>query len=1244
MEKNENAELSEHRLAIVEALNKTLEIFSVNEESTFEEVMTNGMQPFACAVGLDRVVFYKLVTYEGGKRLGQIYQWDRLQGGLIPLIEEMKVLPNHPVINKWISITSNNGSIRLRESDYKEDEAALMQAYGIKSILMLPIFTHGKFWGVINFEDHTNDRYFDGNCADLLYSAARIFSNSIIREEMRNRAKMEAALNKAAVMFLSQNEETFGTIMTDGVKEITNAFNLDRLSIWRNVPKPDGLHAKQIYRWDRESGGTTIPRKGLEDVAYSESVPRWENLLASDKTINSPVRLLPEAAFLKQYECVSILVTPIFINNIFWGLAFLEDRRNERFFEDDDIEMMRSAAFLCANTILRADMEQEIADVNKYNSDLLDSLPLGFTIFDENCRVIGCNSTLAQLLKTTKEYYIDHFFEFMPEYQSDGEKSIDKALELIKRTLNGEKLIFEWILCMSTGEPVHSEITLVRAMYKDKYVALGYQYNLETRKRREMELAHARELIDIQLAKLNMVVKATKIGLWDMEVRQDDPVNPSNPFMWSDEFRHMLGYTDENDFPNRLDSWSNLLHPQDKQKTVDAFARHMLDKTGKTPYDVEYRLMRKTGEYAYYRASGESIRDKDGNAIRVAGALMDITETKNTLIEKEMQMEAAEAANRAKSTFLANMSHELRTPLNVVIGLTNLLLEDEDTLDRHITENLIKISNAGSTLLNIVNDILDFSKIESGRLTLSPVEHYVASLVNDVITLTITRLGEKPIEFHLDIPDDLPNKLYGDDIRVKQVLTNLLTNAIKYTREGSIDLIIRCTREDDIIWLDAAVKDTGMGIPQNDLNSLFQDYYQVDSMANRRIEGTGLGLPITKSLVEMMDGEIKVESEYGKGSTFSFRIKQGYVDDAVFGADVSDKLRHFCFIDDKRVTNQKLVRDDLSYARVLVVDDMRTNLDVASGLLCKYHMQVDCLTDGHAAIERIREGTPVYNAIFMDHMMPGMDGIETADRIRALGTEYAKNIPIIALTANAIQGTDKMFYEHNFQAFVTKPIDVIELDAALRKWVRDDTRHNAQVSTESSSENENMKIEIPGVDTKKGLSLYVGDTDIYLPLLHSYAANTPIVLEKLRAVSAENLSDYVIAVHGLKGTSAGIGAETIREAALELENLSRAGDLQGVLAKNGKLISETEIIVDNIKSWLEKNDVRETKPRLKAPDRELLARLKQYCESYDVDGIDDVMSKLESCEYDEDADLITWIREKINISKMGEVIKRLEAI
>jgi len=680
-----------------------------------------------------------------------------------------------------------------------------------------------------------------------------------------------------------------------------------------------------------------------------------------------------------------------------------------------------------------------------------------------------------------------------------------------------------------------------------------------------------------------------------------------------------------------------LFSPEETEK-INCIERIVIDEDRILSYEQKY-IMPLTGKEHFFETVKAPIR-QDGVVVGIIAIIRDITQRKT--MEEEVL-----AASRAKSAFLANMSHEIRTPLNVVIGLTDLLMEDEAHLTKHVSDNLLKINSAGSTLLSLVNDILDFSKIESGKLTLSPVEYYTSSLINDVITLVIARLEEKPIKFHLDINDDLPNKLYGDDLRVKQILTNLLTNSVKYTHEGSIELGVRCTREDNTVWMGITVSDTGIGIREENLKELFLDYYQVDSKANRNIEGTGLGLPITKRLVDMMDGEINVESEYGKGTTFSLRFRQGFVDDAILGPEVSDKLRNFCFTEDIRVINKKLVRLNLSYARVLVVDDMETNLDVASGILGNYKIQIDCLTNGPAAIERIREGTPVYNAVFMDHMMPGMDGIETAERIRALGTAYAKKIPIIALTANAIQGTEEMFYGHGFQAFISKPIDIMGMDTVIRKWVRDDKHEDVPIIDEPSAfdlQIENMAIEIPGVDTKKGLSLYAGARKVYLPLLRSYTANTPEVLDKLRIVSAETLPDYVVTVHGLKGTSGSIGAEVLRETALNLEMLSRAGDLQGVLALNGKLIADAETLVANIKAWLRENDIHKAKPRLKAPDKELLAMLLQSCDNYDIEGIDKAMSGLESADYEEGADLVEWLKKKIGISKISEVTERLKSL
>jgi signal transduction histidine kinase len=422
----------------------------------------------------------------------------------------------------------------------------------------------------------------------------------------------------------------------------------------------------------------------------------------------------------------------------------------------------------------------------------------------------------------------------------------------------------------------------------------------------------------------------------------------------------------------------------------------------------------------------------------VAAYFRDLSEQK-AMVQLAKQQAEAEAANRAKSSFLANMSHEMRTPMNVIVGLTDLMLEEND-IPANAKEALEKINTAGDTLMSLINDVLDISKIESGKMELAPIEYDVSNLLSDIISLNMVRIGEKLIAFKLEPGENIPSRLFGDDIRIKQILNNLLSNAFKYTKVGFVTLGVNCQRENDTVWVSFRISDTGRGIRKEDIGKLFSDYNQVDTSANRKIEGTGLGLSITRKFVELMDGQISVESEYGKGTTFHVRIPQGFVSDAVIEEKTILNLRSLRHSDKKTHRQEKFVRPDLSYARVLVVDDFPTNLDVAAGMLHKYKMQVDCVENGKDAVERIVNGQPVYDAIFMDHMMPGMDGIEATKMIRSQGTKYAENIPVIALTANAVAGNEQMFLSNGFNAFLPKPFNVMSLDTVIQRWVRDRSR------------------------------------------------------------------------------------------------------------------------------------------------------------------------------------------------------------
>jgi signal transduction histidine kinase/CheY-like chemotaxis protein len=629
----------------------------------------------------------------------------------------------------------------------------------------------------------------------------------------------------------------------------------------------------------------------------------------------------------------------------------------------------------------------------------------------------------------------------------------------------------------------------------------------------------------------------------------------------------------------------------------------------------------------------------------------------------------AESASEAKSHFLANMSHEMRTPLNAIIGFAELELgkeKDEAGISYPVEtrESLEKIYGSGVTLLGLINDILDISKIESGKFELVPVDYDIPSLLNDTVVLNIVRIGSKPITFKLDIDANLPARLFGDELRIKQIFNNLLSNAFKYTKEGTVTLRIRCERDGTGVWMNCSVSDTGMGIREEDVGKLFGEYNQVDTKSNRHIEGTGLGLAIAKRMVEMMNGAISVASEYGKGTTFSLRILQGFVSDAVIGKELAENLMEFRYIMARQDRNKQLVRSRIPYARVLVVDDVATNLDLARGIMKPYGMTVDCVSSGRAAVELVRKGETRYNAIFMDHMMPGMDGLEAAQIIRnEIDSDYARTVPIIALTANAIIGNEKLFLNNGFQDFLTKPIDIMKMNDVINRWVRDkklekemgiDTEsrlvEGCQNTKANSAPNPERELErqigglirsvrVEGLNVEKGLERFGGDGKSYMESLRSYVLHTPALLEAAQVTDV--LSDYAITVHGIKGSSYGISADSVGRRAEELEHAAKAGNADFVKAENETFIRAAEQFIANLTKFLDDLEEKIEKPRMAAPDLVLLARIRNAAEHYDMGELDKAMEELEQYAYESDAELIPWLREQIEKSEFEEIAERL---
>jgi PAS domain S-box-containing protein len=415
----------------------------------------------------------------------------------------------------------------------------------------------------------------------------------------------------------------------------------------------------------------------------------------------------------------------------------------------------------------------------------------------------------------------------------------------------------------------------------------------------------------------------------------------------------------------------------------------------------------------------------------VVGYIRDLRELKAMLREMH-RAEIAEESNLAKSKFLARVSHEVRTPMNAILGITEIQLQN-DNLPHGTQEALDKIYNSGYLLLNIINDILDLSKIEAGKMEIAPVKYDVPSLINDTVHLNAMLFDSKPIELKLNVAENIPAMLFGDEIRIKQILNNLLSNAFKYTDEGKVDFSVFIERreETDMLTVAFRVADTGKGMSEEQMNRLFDEYTRFNTETNRATEGTGLGMAITKHLVDLMNGEIFVESEPGKGSAFTVKIPQKDLGAGVLSKEELANLRDFRL---GRAMQMKkapqIVREYMPQGKVLIVDDVETNLYVAKGLLTPYGLSVETAVSGLEAIQKVKAGA-AYDIIFMDHFMPVMDGIEAAKRIRAMGYSGA----IVALTANALTGQAEMFMENGFDEFISKPIDIRQLNAVLNKLI-----------------------------------------------------------------------------------------------------------------------------------------------------------------------------------------------------------------
>ena len=603
------------------------------------------------------------------------------------------------------------------------------------------------------------------------------------------------------------------------------------------------------------------------------------------------------------------------------------------------------------------------------------------------------------------------------------------------------------------------------------------------------------------------------------------------------------------------------------------------------------------------------------------------------LVRYRLEKMRSDEENIGKSAFLARISHEIRTPMNAIIGMSELAKRDYGK--PQAVGYIDEIRKAGLNLLSLINDILDLSKVESGKLPISAGSYRTVALLSDLLSVVYAYIGEKHLQLRVEIAPDIPSGLVGDHVRVRQILLNVLSNAVKYTPHGWVRLAAsRGKRQDDLLTLKFTVEDSGIGIREEDLPYLFSEFVRLDESANRHIVGTGLGLSIARNLSRGMDGDITVRSEYGKGSVFTITIVQKVEDETPIGVMESWQ--------EMPVQEEEEMPFVAPTCRVLVVDDVTFNLVVARGLFALYQLNVTTCQSGPEAIELVRRQH--FDMIFMDHMMPEMDGIETTKLLREMDDWLAK-APIIALTANAVAGMKEHFLQNGFDDFLSKPIEIASLRRIMEKWVPRKKRRVVSVAADNAGDAIDLAIE--GVDVARGVATIGGSLAAYVEALGIYCLDVEKHLPFLRAFTGQDtatMSTFATSVHGLKSASSNVGALALAEQAAILEQAAGHGDIELIQSRLGEFIGGLIRLVACIRAAL----------RARAPERlegaasidtVVLERLAKALENKDIAAIDQLIEDILAQPLDEKSrDAIEHLSRQVllaDFDEAEETVKKL---
>jgi PAS domain S-box-containing protein len=1130
------------RDGLLRAANKASALLLDVNAGSFEDSLGQSMQVIAEAVDVHRVGIWKNFVKDGRKHYFLLQEWSSERRP--PVTDDyVKEVPYDGFLHGLYEQLSQREDYADRVSDMPPEDLAQITPQRILSLYATPIFVEDEFWGFVGFDDCLNERIFTENEAMILRATGRFIGNAFYRHEMEReitetRKRYDRMLDASPIgstlwrQDLTVMDCSEANVSLYGVKNKQEY--IDTFHTLSPEYQPNGK------RSDEEA-------KRYVDVAFAEGrvVFEWMHRRPDGTPLPAEVTLV-------------------------------------RVNHDDGYAVVGYTRDLREHKRMMAEIEEK----NELVRVMFENAPVGLTIFDENFKCIDCNETVLKVFGVTKEFYLDYFgsASHSPLCQPDGSNSREKALEVIGRAMNGETLTVEWVHCTPDGKPLPVDLTLTRAKFGDKNIVLGYVYDMreQSRLREEIKAALIEAKEKSELIRVMFENVPVGLTLFDDNFKCID---------CNETVLKIYGVTKEfytNFFGS--ESHSPQYQPDGSNSNEKAMAVISRVMNGETM----------TVEWVHCMPNGDHLpvdltmtRAKYGDGYIMLGYIYDMRE--QTRLKEEIKAALIEAkdANRAKSEFLSHISHEIRTPMNAILGASEIQLQKE-SLPKDMEEAFNTIYNSGNLLLNIINDILDISKIEAGRLELVPAKYDIPSLVYDTMQLNLLRYESKPIEFTLTVDANTPLNLFGDELRIKQVLNNVLSNAFKYTESGEIELSVSTETQPNVdngCILVLRVSDTGQGMDQEQVDKLFEAYTRFNVKSNRNISGTGLGMSITKQLVDLMNGEITVESEPGKGTRFTVRLPQERIGTTVCGADLVESLRKNSFQDMSKSKRIRLMHEHMPYGSVLIVDDVQSNLYVAKGMMLPYGLKIETIISGIEAVRKIKSGNK-YDIIFMDHMMPKMDGMEATKIIREMGYTHS----IVALTANAVKGQAEVFLANGFDGFISKPIDSRELDAMLNHLVRD--KYPREVIDAARLEKGRQKTDHVASPAKKA-----GINDELAAAAAQDIGSAIAVLEeifpKINTTDGADIELFTTTVHGMKSALAIIGEVKLSDSAHILEQAGNNKDMDTISTETPGFIDALRSIVDRFKPETITDD---TLPAQDDIDflREKLNEIKTTCEKFNM--------------------------------------------